>query len=189
VTSNWNYAKYFSRSPKVVDNIPPGLECSDTLINLEEMRRQGVEFEIDGHIFDNLSFYANYAYTELKSLGGEPAGEEAEAERARHRVNAGLRYNPLTNTLLMLDYKYQDKQISQNSEEVAEDEYIWYTVEMDAYHVFDFAIEQTLFRKYGFFEDAAIKFYINNLFDEEYQNTRGYPMTDRTYGAAVSLKF
>ncbi|BBO82340.1 hypothetical protein DSCO28_29060 [Desulfosarcina ovata subsp. sediminis] len=189
MTSNWNYAKYFSRSPKVVDNIPPGLECSDTLINLEEMRRQGVEVELDGKIFDNLSFYANYAYTELRSMGGEPAGEEAEAERAKHRVNAGLRYNLFENTMLMLDYKYQSEQSSQVSEEISEDEYEWYTIDMDAYHVFDFAVEQTLFKKYGYVENAVLKFYINNLLDEEYENTRGFPMTDRTCGAALSFSF
>ena len=186
MTSNWNYAEYF---PRTADYVPPGLECSDVLINLEEMRRQGVEVEIDGRILDNLSFYANYAYTDLKSMGGEPAGKEAEDERARHRVNAGLRYNLFQNTLLILNYKYQDKQLSQVSEEVADNEYDWYTIEMDAYHVFDFAIEQTLFNKYGFVEDAVLKLYINNLFDEEYENSRGYPMTDRTYGAALSFRF
>lgn len=189
VTSNWNYALYFSRSPQKVDNIPPGLECSDMLINLDEMRQQGVELELDGHIQENLSFYVNYAFTEMRNMGDEPAGKEAEDERAKHRVNAGLRYNLFENTQLMLDYKFQDKQISQFSEEVSEDEYIWHTIEMDKYHVFDFAIEQTLFKKSGFLEDAVATFYINNLFDEVYENTRGFPMTDRTYGGALSVKF
>jgi hypothetical protein len=27
------------------------------------------------------------------------------------------------------------------------------------------------------------------VFDKEYENTRGYPMTDRTYGTALSFKF
>jgi iron complex outermembrane receptor protein len=67
--------------------------------------------------------------------------------------------------------------------------YDWHTVEMDAYQVFDFAIEQTLFQKYGAIENGLLKFYINNLFDEEYENTRGYPMTDRTFGAALSFGF
>jgi outer membrane receptor protein involved in Fe transport len=186
VTSNSSYAKY---TPSTSNPVPPGLECSDYLINLDEMRRQGVELELDGHIFDSLSFYANYTYTALRSMGGEPAGKRAEDERAKHRVNAGLRCNLFKNTLLMLDYKFQDKQVVLNSEEVAEDEYIWYTVQMDKYHVFDFAIEQTLFKKYGFFKDVVAKFYIKNLFDEEYENSRGYPMTDRTYGTALSFKF
>ena len=159
------------------------------MLNLEEMRRQGVELELDGHIFDSLSFYANYTYTELRSMGGEPAGKTAVDERSRHRVNAGLRYNLFKNTLLMLDYKFQDKQIAQTSEEVEEDVYEWYTVPMAAYHVFDFAIEQTLFKKYGYFKDAVAKFYINNLFDEEYENRRGYPMTDCTCGGAISFRF
>jgi len=159
------------------------------MLNLEEMRRQGVELEIDGHIFDSLSFYANYTYTELRNMGGEPAGRMEVDERAKHRVNAGLRYNLFQNTLLMLDYKFQDEQIAQSREEVEEDVWIFYEVPMAAYHVFDFAIEQTIFKKYGCFKDAVAKFYINNLFNEKYENTRGYPMTNCTCGGAISFRF
>ncbi len=31
--------------------------------------------------------------------------------------------------------------------------------------------------------------YLDNLFDEEYSNSRGYPMTDRTFGAAFHFGF
>ena len=184
----WN-SKYSKYEPSKKNPVPPGLEYSDSMINLEEMQRQGVELELDGHILDSLSFYINYTYMELRSMGGEPGGKTAEDERARHRVNAGLRYNLFKDTLLMLDYKFQDEQVVQTSEEVAEDEYIWHTIPMAAYHVFDFAIEQTIFKKLGFLENGSLKFYVNNLFDEEYENKRGYPMTDRTYGTALSFTF
>ena len=186
VTWNASYAKY---EPSKKNPVPPGLEYSDSMINLEEMRRQGVELELDGHILDSLSFYVNYTYTSLRSMGDEPGGKTAEDERSRHRVNAGLRYNLFKDTLLMLDYKFQDEQVVQTSEEVGEDEYIWHTTPMAAYHVFDFAIEQTIFKKLGFLENGSLKFYVNNLFDEEYENKRGYPMTDRTYGTALSFTF
>ena len=186
VTWNAKYAKY---EPSKKNPVPPGLEYSDSMINLEEMQRQGVELEIDGHILDSLSFYVNYTYTLLRSMGDEPGGKTAEDERARHRVNAGLRYNLFKDTLLMLDYKFQDEQVVQTSEEVAEDEYIWHTTPMAAYHVFDFAVEQTIFKKLGFLENGSLKFYVNNLLDEEYENKRGYPMTDRTYGTALSFTF
>lgn len=81
-------------------------------------------------------------------MGGEPAGKTAAGERSRHRVNAGLRYNLFKNTLLMLDYKFQDKQIAQTSEEVEEGVYEWHTVPMAAYHVFDFAIEKMLWQNF-----------------------------------------
>jgi iron complex outermembrane receptor protein len=62
-------------------------------------------------------------------------------------------------------------------------------VALESYQVFDFAVEQTLFEnRYGM-KTAKLKLYINNLFDEAYSNSRGYPMTDRTFGAALNVKF
>ena len=178
------YADYFSYLPEEATG--QGGSCQ---YNLDEMTLQGVEISFDGHLLDNLSFYLNYAFLEMKDKEGVPWGKEATDERAKHRVTAGLRYNLFENTLLMLDYKFQDEQIAKTSEEVEEDVWICYTVPMAAYHVFDFAVEQILFKKLGFLENGSLKFYVNNLFDEEYVNSRGYPMTDRTYGAALSFTF
>ena len=183
---NRTYAEYI---PSKNNPVPPGLEYLDAKINLEKVHRHGVEVELNGHILDNLSFYLGYAYQELESKGSELIGKEELDDRAKHRVNAGLRYNPFENTLLMLDYKYQSKQVSYTSEEVAEDEWVFYKVPMDAYDLFDFAVEQTLFNEWGFIKDGVLKLYVTNIFDEEYENSRGYPMTDRTYGVALSFGF
>ncbi len=164
-------------------------------LNLEQVIKEGVEVEINGHIFDPLSFYVSYSYTDWRYHGPHtaPYGDAVERldDRAKNRVNAGLRYKVFENTLLLLDYKYQEKQIRLVCEEEPEGSDIWncYDNPMAAYHVFDFAIEQTLFKKRGFIKDAVLKFYVNNLFDEDYENSRGYPMTDRTYGTALSFSF
>ncbi len=164
-------------------------------INLEEVVKEGVEVEINGHIIDPLSFYVSYAYNDWRYKGPNtgPAGVAAEklGDRAKHRVNAGLRYNLFEKTLFLLDYKFQDEQIAEVCDEDPDDPELWicYDNPMAAYHVFDFGIEQTLFKEYGFIKDGVLKFYVNNLLDEEYENTRGYPMTDRTYGVALSFGF
>lgn len=164
-------------------------------LNLEQVIKEGIELELNGHIFDPLSFYVSYAYTDWRYHGPHtaPYGDAAEKldNRAKNRVNAGLRYNLFENTLLLLDYKYQEKQIAYVCEEEPEGSDIWHCYDnpMDSYDVFDFAIEQTLFKKRGFIKDAVLKFYVNNLFDEDYENSRGYPMTDRTYGGALSFRF
>ncbi|MDY6844543.1 MAG: TonB-dependent receptor, partial [Thermodesulfobacteriota bacterium] len=186
IAHNSTYAKYI---PSKSNSVPPSLEYSDAKINLEKVHRHGVEVELNGHILDNLSFYLSYAYQELKSMGPELAGKVELDDRPKHRVNAGLRYNLFENTLLMLDYKFQDEQVAYNSEEVEEDVWVFYSVPMDSYDVVDFAIEQTLFKEYGFIKDGVLKFYVNNFFDEDYENSRGYPMTDRTIGAALSFRF
>ena len=186
VASNRGYAEY---TPGRDNQVPPGLEYLDTYINLEEMQYQGIELGFTGHISDDLSFYLNYVYTDLSNQGNEPVGKEAEDERAEHRVNAGIRYTLFDNTVFMLDYKYQSEQIQQVSEEIGPDQYSWYTVNMDAYSLFDFAVEHTLFKACGSFKNIVAKFYINNLLDEEYVNSRGYPMTDRTFGVSLGCNF
>jgi len=165
-------------------------------VALEEVHKDGVELEVNGHILDNLKFYLSYAYNEWKYKGSHNGGPEEIADerlsdRAKHRVNAGLRYNLFENTLLLLDYKYQDKQVREIVDVIDEDAGEWEVreVQIDNYSIFDFAVQQTLFEKWKAFSNGVLKFYVNNLFDEEYQTSRGYPATDRTYSIALSFGF
>ena len=183
---NWDYAEY---TPGGGNSVTPGMEYKDYVINLEKVTRHGIEVQVSGHLMDDLSFYLGYAYQKFENKGGEPAGEDAVDNIAKNRLNAGLRYRMFANTTLMLDYKYQDDQVVQKAEEVAPDEWEFYEIPMDAYHVFDLAVKQTLFRKWGFFENATLKVYVNNLLDEDYENLSGYSATDRTYGAALDVYF
>ncbi len=164
-------------------------------VALEEVHKDGVELEVNGQILDNLSFYLSYSYNDWKYKGPHNGGpEEVAAEslsdRAKHRANAGLRYNLFENTLLLLDYKYQDKQVREIVDVIDEDAGLWDVreVQIDSYSLFDFAVQQTLFEKWKAFSNGVLKFYVNNLFDEEYQTSSGYPATDRTYGIALSFK-
>ena len=113
------------------------------------------------------------------------------SDRAKHRLNAGLQYNLFENTLLLLDYKFQDKQVQQVLGMVDDDPSDLYVneVSLDSYHVFDFAVEQQLFKNRYHLKKGTLKLYVNNLLDEEYSNSQGYPMTDRTFGATLSLNF
>ena len=188
VASNWDYAQYPMWGPKAAQT-PPGLEGSDMYINLDEVVRHGVEVEVAGSLLDNLSFYISYAYQKFDYDGTEPAGMEL-GDVAKHRVNAGLSYHPFEKTLVMLDYKYQDKQVAHNVAEEPEGSGNWaaYDNPMDAYHVFDLGVEQTIYSGPAI-QNLMLGFYVNNLFDEEYENTRGFPMTDRTFIGAVSFLF
>lgn len=165
-------------------------------VSLEEVHKDGVELELNGHILDNLEFYLSYAYNDWKYKGPHNGGpeeiaDERMSDRAKHRANAGLRYNLFENTRLLLDYKYQDKQVNEVVDVIDEDAGLWESreVQIDSYGVFDFAVQQTLFEKWGAFSSGALKFYVNNLLDEKYQTSRGYPATDRTYGVGLSFGF
>jgi len=165
------------------------LRYSDYKINLDKVHRHGVEVELGGHLLDDLSFYLTYAWQEFKNKGSELAGETTLDQRARHRVTAGLRYNLFENTLLMADYMYQSKEVTDVAEELGPDEWVFGHVQIDDHQLVDFGVQQTLFREWGLLKDGRLKFFVNNMFNERYTDTSGFPATDRVYGAALSFGF
>jgi len=106
---------------------------------------------------------------------------------ANNRVNANLLWSVLESTTLIFDYEYQDKQVVLTTEEITPNEFVFHNVPLESYHVVDLAIEHNLFKQWWILKDCKLKFYIKNLFNEEYQNTLGYPATDRTVGVNVSF--
>jgi outer membrane receptor protein involved in Fe transport len=186
VANNWDYADYYYTDPTA----PAGLEGSDMYINLDEVIRHGLEVEINGNLIDSLSFYISYAYQEYDYDGTEPAGMEL-GDVAKHRVNAGLRYRPSDKTLVMLDYKYQDDQIAHEITEspAGSGNYVSYDNPMSAYNVFDLGINQTLFNGQRLVKDLSVGFYVNNLFNEKYENSQGYPMTEQSFTAKLSFRY
>ncbi|BBO82319.1 hypothetical protein DSCO28_28850 [Desulfosarcina ovata subsp. sediminis] len=166
---------------------------SDYKINLEEVYRHGIELCLGGHLFEDLSFYVTYAWQKFDNQGDEPAGVTELDDEAEHRVTAGLRYQLFEKTALKLDYYYQSEETQENSEEIGEDEngdpiYSYYQVDNPSYNLFNFAVEQTLFQEKWHVKDARLQFFIKNLFDEEYFDSRGYPATDRTFGVNLSFR-
>jgi outer membrane receptor protein involved in Fe transport len=186
IASNSNYAQYSGASAG-------DLRYSDYKINLEEVYRHGVELELDGNLSKDLSFYLTYAWQTYENQGDEPAGKAGLDDAAEHRVSCGLRYNLFEQTILMLDYQYQTKETMEVSEEYddpnhpGESLYTWYQVDNPAYGLFDLGIKQKLFMGKGLVKDVALSCYIKNLFDETYYSSRGYPSTDRTFGATLSF--
>lgn len=181
---NSSYAKY---TPSKTNPVTPGMEYKDYMINLDQMISQGVDVELSGNITDRISFYLGYAYLKMDNQGDELAGVDAASDQAKHRVKAGLRYEIIDGTRLLVDYQYQDKQVNEYSEEIAEDEWIVRRVSIDAHSLVDIGLQQKLFEKWGFAKDASLRFFVNNLFDTEYEDSRGYPATDRTYGVSLSF--
>lgn len=166
------------------------------MVSLEDVKKDGVDIEINGTLGRSTEFYASYAYNEWKYKGPHNGGPEEWADqdlsdRAKHRLNAGIRYRLFNNTLLLTDYKYQSEQSQQVIEMFDDDPNNLFVkeVSLESFHVFDFAVEQLLFNEWNSMKKGTLKLYVNNLLNEEYSNSRGYPMTDRTVGASFSFRF
>ena len=196
VADNWDYGQYSmfqmrnGRKVFTGEGLPEGLEGSDMYINLDEVTRQGVEVELNGNLLDPLSFYISYAFQDYEYDGSEPAGMEL-GDVAKHRISAGLRYRPFEKTVVMLDYKYQDEQIAHDIAEIPEGSGNYVSIDnpMSAYNVFDLGVRQLLFKGENLIKDLSLGLYVKNLFNEAYENSRGYPMTDQSFTAEVSFRF
>lgn len=185
IASNSQFAKF---TPSRTNVVTPGLEYKDYKINLEEMIRHGIELELSGHLTEKLHFYLGYAFQHFENQGDEHAGETEADDRARHRVNAGLRYSLLKNTMLLLDYQFQDRQVIEVAEQVNTDEWMFRSVAIDDFHLVDFGIQQTLFENLGFLKHGALRLFVRNLFDVRFQDTNGFPGTERVFGIGLSFK-
>ncbi|HRX49305.1 MAG TPA: TonB-dependent receptor [Spirochaetota bacterium] len=178
-------AKY---TPSGSNPVTPGLEYSDYKINLEKVNRHGVDIDLRGDITGDFSFSFSYSFQTFNSRGNEPAGEDAVDQLPRHRIGAGLSYTLPTNTTFTVDYSYESEQVDTTSEEISPDVYTYSETSRDSYQTVDIALTQEFVNNRYFLKNASIKLYINNLFNEDYENAEGYPMTDRTYGGAVYIK-
>nr|WP_281432171.1 TonB-dependent receptor plug domain-containing protein [Desulfatitalea alkaliphila] len=193
IASNSSYAKYSGADAGA-------LRYSDYKINVEKMQRHGVDVDLGGHLTDTFSFYLGYAWQKLYNKGEEPAGYDATDRRAEHILKAGLRYDLFARTTLKLDYNYRSAEVRTRSDLIAEAGEIWngevldedlydfYEQKNPGYNVFDFAIEQVLFKQAGPLRNARLKFYIQNLLDEKYFTSSLHPATDRTFGVSLNLQ-
>ena len=164
-------------------------DYSDYKINLDEVYRYGVDVELGGHLMDKLSFYLAYSWQDFDNQGDEKAAQTELDQRAKHRLSAGLRYALFENTKLMLYYRYQSDEVTQDYTELENDEYYFQEVEIDAFHTFDVGIEQVLCREKGPIEEASLNLYVKNLLNATYYETSGFPAADRTVGATLRLSF
>ncbi|MFP3979938.1 MAG: TonB-dependent receptor [Desulfobacterales bacterium] len=186
ISYNRKFAEY---TPSEDNSVEPGKEFKDYKINLEEVVRQGLELQLNGSLTENIDFMLGYAYQDFDNQGNEPAGEEEVSNRPEHRANAGLTWHAREGTRLILDYEYQDDQVSVEALEVAGNEYEFRETDVDAFHVFDLGVEQRLFDQWCGIKSGLLKVYVKNLFDRDYINSSGEPALDRTMGAALSFKY
>jgi iron complex outermembrane receptor protein len=182
IATNSNYAEYSGGSAG-------NLRYSDYKINLEEVYRHGVELELDGTLTRDLSFYLTHAWQKFDNQGDEPAGRTNLDDAPEHRFSCGLRYKLFAPTTLMLDYQYQTKEVMEvsDSDPVTDEIIGWRQVENPAYSLVNLGLKQTLFKNKGFMKDGRVSVYVKNVFDEVYYNSRGYPSTERTYGASFTF--
>ncbi len=165
------------------------------MVDLEDVSKDGIEMEINGDITEQLSMNVSFAYVDWQYNGPKGGIAEMSADalsnRAKYRINSGVIYKLTDRLQFHLDYKHQDKQERDVIDIIDEDAGLFdvRTVQIDAYGVMDFSASYLLFEKWKRVENPTLKVFVNNALDEDYVNASGYPATERTFGAALSMTF
>jgi iron complex outermembrane receptor protein len=187
---NSQFAEY---TPSGSNPVDASQRYRDYVINLEGMQRHGIELDLNGNVIPSVNVYLSYAYQKYINQGKEPAGDQEAGDRARHRLNAGVRYTFLKDFMFIADYSFQSEQVAVVIEETGTDVngnpiYSYDRNPMSAYQLVDLALSYRLIDSRFGIRNASFKVFVNNVFSEIYESTAGYPMTDRTFGCALNVK-
>ncbi|MEA2060702.1 MAG: TonB-dependent receptor [Thermodesulfobacteriota bacterium] len=169
--------------------VEEGLEYLDYKINLDEVVQQGIEVQLDGHLTDDLSFVPGYAWQDFENQGRELSGETELDDRAEHFFTARLTWQISPATSVTFNYEYQDEQVVKTSTETAPDVYEFEDIPIDSFDIAGISVTHKLFDEFQGLRNCRLMLYCHNLFDEEYENTSGYPGTDLTVGTGISVEF
>jgi len=182
MASNSSFAEY---TPSSVDS---SLWYKDYYINCDAMDRHGVDIAFKGNIGRDLNLNVSYSYQKFINQGDELAGNQEASDKAKHKVKASARYQLIRNLFVSVDYSFQSKQVATTYEEISPDVYEEYRTEMDPYQIVNMGVSYNFIEDQFGLNEVKLDVYVKNLLNEEYENAKGYPMTDRTYGCSLSMK-
>ena len=163
-----------------------GYPRSRVVYNLDEVTVTGAELSLEGRIWGDFHGYVNWTLQETDLEGAILADRSlSDLGLPKHKINLGLSYRPKKDFVAKIDLKYVDARkeaqgplvfgkASATDMDVAELDSYWLASAMVQYPITE------RWRVYGGIE---------NLFDEDYQETNGFPMPDRMYFAGVEWRF
>ena len=157
-------ALYFNRQEKNTIIFTTAYENAS-----EDATVQGVETEIELNIIKNLTFTANYTFTEL--IDGQ------RLRLPKHRANANFGYQFSNSTYASLDYQYVGDRLDTNFATFTNED-------LSSYSLINLYISHKLINnKLKLFAN------INNLFNEDYVEIIGYTTQGRNVSVGLNLSF
>jgi outer membrane receptor protein involved in Fe transport len=170
-TSSWNVA-----------NIPGATGLYT--YNLDNVKIQGFEVEGNFSLTSNLSGYANYLYQDNDTSGEMPSTPpNFLALFAENQFNLGVRYKAfeaykfLRDMLLHADIRYVGTRESKAG----------FTVDDFTVVNVGFEVDLGLGSRVAQELHPKLSFWINNLFDEDYEEVYGFPMPGVNVGGGIKL--
>jgi iron complex outermembrane receptor protein len=159
-----------------------GYPRSRVVYNLDEVTVTGTELSLEGRIWRDFHGYANWTWQQTDLKGAILADRSLSGlGLPKHKINLGVSYRPKKDFVASFEVKYADERQQAQGPLVfgkasATDMDV---AELDSYWLAGAVVQ------YPISEHWLVYGGIENLFDEDYQETSGFPMPDRSYFAGV----
>jgi vitamin B12 transporter len=135
----------------------------------DEFTVNGVEVEFTSKLLKNLSFNANYTFTERK--------DKIALRIPKHKVNASFDYTVNTKTFIGINYQFVDKRLDTD----------FATFENKT--LGSFSLIDVLFSHELIVNRLKLSASVSNLFNEEYTEVIGFTTKGRNYKLGLRLNF
>lgn len=133
---------------------------------------RGIETSVELLLFDKWSFRTNYTYTKVEEILNRLIPE--------HKANVALQYNPSSKTQVQLNYQYTDNRRDQffdgGTFQVTD-------LTLDAYSMLNFTFRHQLSKH------LSLNGALNNITNENFQETIGFNTLGRNYRVGITLDF
>ncbi len=159
-----------------------GYKPSRVVYNIDNVELTGFELDIDSKIYDNIYAFANYTYQSTDKEGDildKSNISDEISELPNHKFNVGIKYQRDDGTLAKLTLKWVDSREVPISASSKAD-----TGKMDSYFLLNGIIKYPVIKDHGYVYAGC-----ENILDEEYEETYGYPMPDRMFFGGIEIKF
>ncbi len=160
-----------------------GYPRSRVVYNMDNVEITGLELSLKRRIVSDLQAYANWTY-QTEDVEGTILADNTMDDLGLpdHKVNLGLKYKPAKNMFAQLAVKYVD----QRQEALGPQSFggtDMQVADLDSYWRVDVRA------KYPLSEYANLSVGCENLLDETYEQTHGFPMPGRMFFGQVEVVF
>lgn len=153
-----------------------GYPRSRVVYNMDEATVQGTELSLRSDLTTDVSGYINWAWQETDIDGAILADKSlSDLGYPEHKVNFGISYKPEKSFLAKLDVKYVSERDEAQGPLVFGSPTNTKVAELDEYWVVNTML------KYSIGDHWRIYGGIDNLLNEDYQETNGFPMPEPRY--------
>ena len=156
-----------------------GYKPSRVVYNIDNVKLTGFELDVEAKLINDVYAFANYTYQitdkEGDILDKSNISDEI-SELPEHKFNVGIQYKRDDGALARLTLKWVDsREVPVNESDIEE---------MDSYSLLNCIIKYPVIKDHSYLYAGC-----ENILDEKYEESYGYPMPDRMFYGGFEVRF